>query len=187
MSAEDRREMIADAVIPLLIEHGTGITSRQIAEGVGVAEGTIFRAFGDKDSVIKAAIDKYLDPEPLRKGLAAIDPTLPLEDKVRLMLQLIRVRFSGVVRLMAAIGATERPAPPKDRRLEYATIIARALRPDVERLNCPPERVAHLLRLVAFATSVPPLNQSHPFDEDELVQFVLYGVAGAPADGPPAP
>jgi AcrR family transcriptional regulator len=187
MSAEDRREMIADAVIPLLIEHGTAITSRQIAEGVGVAEGTIFRAFGDKDSVIKAAIDKYLDPEPLRKGLAAIDATLPLEDKVRRMLQLIRVRFSGVVRLMAAIGATERPAPPQDRRLEYAAIIARALQPDIGRLNCPPERVAHLLRLVAFATSVPPLNQSHPFDEDELVQFVLYGVAGAPADGRPAP
>jgi Transcriptional regulator len=179
--------MIADAVIPLLIEHGPALTSREIAEGVGVAEGTIFRAFGDKDSVIKAAVDKYLDPAPLRKGLAAIDVNLPLENKIRLMLRLIQVRFAGVFRLMAAIGATERPTPPADQRLEYASIVARALQPDIERLNCPPERVAHLLRLVAFASSIAPLNQSHPFEEDELVQFVLYGVAGDCVRDPAAP
>ena len=47
--------MIIDAVIPLILEHGVGITSRQIAEAAGVAEGTVFRAFGDKESLIAAA------------------------------------------------------------------------------------------------------------------------------------
>lgn len=182
MTVEDRQSMIVDAVIPLLIEYGPSLTSRQIAEAAGVAEGTIFRAFGDKDSVIRAAVEKCLDPGPLREGLAAIDETLPLEEKLRLMLRLIQNRFSGVIQLMAAIGATERPVPSGAGPLGYAPIIARVLRPDLERLNCPPEEVGHLLRLVAFSTSVGPLNQSHPFSEDQLVRFVLCGVAGEPVD-----
>jgi len=181
LSPEERRAQIVDATIPLVLANGAAVTSKQIAEAAGVAEGTIFRAFGDKDSVIRAAVDKYLDPTPMREGLAAIDAGLPLEEKIRLMLRLIQERFSGVFQLMSAIGATERPAPPHGQRLEYASIIARALRPDLDRLNCPPERVAHLLRLIAFSSSVAPLNESHPFSEDELVDFVLYGVAGRPA------
>ena len=53
--------MIIDAVIPLILEHGVGITSRQIAEAAGVAEGTVFRAFGDKESLIAAAADAFFE------------------------------------------------------------------------------------------------------------------------------
>ncbi|MCU1430433.1 MAG: DNA-binding transcriptional regulator, AcrR family, partial [Actinomycetia bacterium] len=37
--------MIVAATLPLLLEHGDRVTSRQIAEAAGIAEGTIFRAF----------------------------------------------------------------------------------------------------------------------------------------------
>ena len=46
---EERRSMIVAATLPLLLEHGDRVTSRQIAEACGIAEGTIFRAFTDKD------------------------------------------------------------------------------------------------------------------------------------------
>ena len=86
--------MIVDAVIPLLIEHGRDVTtSRQIAEAAGIAEGTIFRVFGDKETLVQAAIEKYLDPEPLREALRCIDPALPLEHKVRAVILLLHERF----------------------------------------------------------------------------------------------
>ncbi|MES1170476.1 MAG: helix-turn-helix domain-containing protein, partial [Leifsonia sp.] len=82
LSVDDRRAMILEAVMPLLTEHGRDISSKQIAEAAGIAEGTVFRAFGDKESLIDAAIVKFLDPEPLRLELRAIDPQLPLDRKV---------------------------------------------------------------------------------------------------------
>ena len=69
--------MIIDAVIPLLLEHGRAVTSKQIAEAAGIAEGTIFRAFGDKETLVQAAIEKYLDPEPLREALRSHRPGAP--------------------------------------------------------------------------------------------------------------
>ena len=45
---DDRREAILEAIIPLLQERGRNVTSRELAEAAEVAEGTLFRAFGDK-------------------------------------------------------------------------------------------------------------------------------------------
>jgi len=185
MSADDRKAMIVDAVIPLLLEHGRGMTSRQIAEAAGIAEGTIFRAFGDKETLVQAAIEKYLDPEPLREALRSIDPALPLENKVRAILYLLRERFASVMRIMPVIGP-ERPPVPQERG-EFARIIARILEPEAQELNWPPERVAHVLRLISFSSAFPALNEGIEFSLDDLARLVLTGIAGtSPHVSPPA-
>ena len=176
MAAEDRKAMIVDAVIPLLLEHGRGVTSRQIAEAAGIAEGTIFRAFGDKEALVQAAIETYLDPEPTRAALRSIDPALPLESKVRAILYLLRERFQKVMRIMPVIGP-QRPPVPQERG-EFARIISRILEPEARELNWPPERVAHLLRLITFSSAFPQLNEGIEFSIDDLTRMVLVGIAG---------
>ncbi|WP_025157046.1 TetR/AcrR family transcriptional regulator [Leifsonia aquatica] len=178
LAPDERKAMIIDAVIPLLVEHGRGVTSRQIAEAAGIAEGTIFRAFGDKETLVTAAIEKYLDPEPLRDALRAIDPGLPLEHKVRAVILLMRERFQSVMRIMAVIGP-ERPHIPQERH-EFARIIARIIEPEAAALNLPPERVAYVLRLLSFASAFPALNEGLEFSVDELARIALLGVAGRP-------
>ena len=162
--------------MPLLAEYGRDISSKQIAEAAGIAEGTVFRAFGDKESLIEAAIVKFLDPEPLRRGLRAIDPRLPLEQKVLAVVMLMRQRFGEIFRIMAMVGGG--PPPRRDQRHEFAAIIGRLLEPEAEDLNWPPERVAHIIRLIAFASSLPALNEHTEFTETELVSIVLYGITG---------
>ena len=44
-----------------------------------IAEGTLFRAFGDTVSSITAAVEKLFDPEPFRLMLRAIDPQALIE------------------------------------------------------------------------------------------------------------
>lgn len=188
LSVEERQDAIIDAVIPLLMDRGQAVTTRQIAEAAGVAEGTIFRAFGDKESLIRAAVAKHLDPGPLRRQLAGIDPALPLEAKVRRVIELLQARFSGVFRLMAAIPEGERPSrPPRPERTEYAGIVARALQPDLDRLTWPAERVAPLIRLIAFSTSMPMFSDDNPFTVDELTRFVLHGITGREPGDPGTP
>jgi AcrR family transcriptional regulator len=181
MPVEDRRAMIIDAVIPLILKHGSNLTSRQIAEEAEIAEGTIFRAFGDKDSLIRAAVEKYFDPLPMRARMAGIDSEAPMRDKVRSVIEILQSRFSGVFSMMSALGQTARPPFQDDKsRTEYARIIADLLRPEIEQLNVLPEHVGPLIRLVAFATALPPLNETITFSIDELTDFVLYGIAGEP-------
>ena len=70
LAPDDRRAMIVAATLPLLLEHGDRVTSRQIAEAAGIAEGTIFRVFADKDEIIRAVVESALDPEPLEVALS---------------------------------------------------------------------------------------------------------------------
>src|SRR5690348_18446345 len=62
MSADERRKAIVDAVIPLLVEKGSEVSTREIAEAAGIAEGTIFRVFPDKRSLMLAAAEEVINP-----------------------------------------------------------------------------------------------------------------------------
>lgn len=178
MSPKERRASIIDAVMPLLVENGRDVTSKQIAEAAGVAEGTIFRAFGDKESLIEAAIAKFLDPEPLRRGLRAIPSELPLDDKIMRIVELMLERFSEIFRVMAAIGGVR---PPKhSHRHLLAEIISDVLSPQLDELNWSPEQAAHAIRLVTFSASFPQINEGTEFTSRELAEIILYGIAGKP-------
>lgn len=181
LSVEDRQSMLIDAVTPLLAEHGQSVTTRQIAECAGVAEGTIFRAFGSKDELIQAAVDRQLDPEPFRVKLRAVDASEPLEAKVRTIVVLMRERFTTVFTLMTALGRMGAPHR-HDPRHDFTEILGQALAPDFERLNFAPERAAQIIRMVALAASVPQIRVGAEFDADEVTTLLLYGLAGVPAD-----
>jgi AcrR family transcriptional regulator len=184
----ERKAAIIEAVIPAMIEHGASLTSRQIAEAAGVAEGTIFRVFGDKETLLREAADAYLDPAPLRASLARIDPSLPLEAKVAQILAVLRKRFHGVISIMSAIGhAGGRPPqvrhPTREQRWEYVSIVAGLVEPELDRLNVPAEDVAPFIRLVAFAMSVPGFTVEPSFDDELLTRLIVYGIAGDSAAG----
>lgn len=52
--------MIVRATLPLLAEHGAAVTTRQIAQAAGIAEGTVFRAFTDKEELLVACVTEAL-------------------------------------------------------------------------------------------------------------------------------
>src|ERR1700750_2170473 len=62
MAPAERRRAIVDVVVPLLLEHGSDVTTRQIAEAAGIAEGTIFRVFPDKAALLMAAAEETMNP-----------------------------------------------------------------------------------------------------------------------------
>ena len=106
--------MIITAAIPLLIKHGEMVTTREIADAAGIAEGTIFRAFADKDELLAAIIDAALDPAPFERSLATIDPDLPLSEIVTRAAGFAQKRVVDVWRLASSIGTrfhdhTKRP------------------------------------------------------------------------------
>jgi AcrR family transcriptional regulator len=182
LSTDDRRAMIIDAVIPLLMEHGRSVTTREIADAADIAEGTIFRVFGDKDALIEAAVGKFLDPTAANRSLRAIDPALPLEAKVNDILFQLRSRMTGIFGIMNAVGMSgppvRRPEPEN-----FEDVIADILRPDLEQLQVSLASVASFVRLIAFASAIPHFNQGHEISTAELASLITYGIAGHPAEG----
>src|SRR3954470_11169638 len=101
---EGRAEIVA-ATLPLVLAHGSAVTTRQIAEAAGIAEGTIFRVFPDKESLVEAAIESALDPAPTDAALRAVDRGLPLEERLRVAVDVLQRRLAEVWRLLSAVGA----------------------------------------------------------------------------------
>src|SRR3954454_11542389 len=96
MPPHERRATIIDAALPLLRRHGNDVTTKQIADAAGIAEGTIFRVFPDKDSLITAVIARVFDPAPTIAAMRAIDSTLPLRDRLEAAIDIITARLDRV-------------------------------------------------------------------------------------------
>lgn len=107
MSPEDRQAAIVEAVLPLVAERGHDVTSRELAQAAGVAEGTLFRAFGDKTVLVGAVAVEGLNragrPEETLAELTGIDPGLPLERRLERVIELGRHRVAEIMRWMTVL------------------------------------------------------------------------------------
>ena len=59
---DERRAAILLAVRPVILARGAAVTSRELAEAAGVAEGTLFRVFTDKVTLVREAVLAAVDP-----------------------------------------------------------------------------------------------------------------------------
>jgi len=192
MSPQERREMLVAATLPLVVQHGLNVTTRQIAEAARVAEGTIFRVFPDKEALIKAAVAKALDPGPVFVELSAIDLELELRDRLVAVTGVLQRRFVMVFNLLIASGMHH---PPEDiakhraaARPTHAAImdeICRILEPDRDRLRCSVPEVVRVLRLLTFSGSHPLISDGQMLNPQQITDVLMYGTLRDRAAAPP--
>lgn len=180
---EDRRKSIIAATIPLLRRHGRAVTTSQIAMAAGVAEGTLFRAFPDKEALICAALETAFDPAPFEAELDNIDRALPLRDKLIAIVEAFQRRVEHIWSLMAMLGI-QLPAARSDaeakmiaeRDAKSRAQIAALFAPHRDELRCDPEHATHLLRAITFAGSHPRIAEGKPLTAGEIVTLLLDGI-----------
>jgi AcrR family transcriptional regulator len=186
MAPADRRAAIIDAARPLVMRYGSAVTTRQIADAGGIAEGTIFRVFPDKESVVQAVVAEVFDPEPTLRGLAAVDRGLPLRERLTAATAVLQDRLSQVFGLLDALGWIRPPEPEEvGRRPQPPAAINDALRaamvdivgPDERRLRVPATELAHVLRLLIFSGTHPMISDGRLLTPEQIVSILLDGLA----------
>jgi AcrR family transcriptional regulator len=170
---EERRSMIVDVTLPLLLQHGELVTTRQIAEAAGIAEGTIFRAFTDKDAVIEAVLEAALDTAELERDLAAINPDLSFEEALVAAVKILQRRVVDIWRLVSSINRfhdkARRPVMDSD------ALIA-LFKQHRGRLRVPPRVAARHLRTLTLSATHPMMIDEAATPR-EIVSLFLHGVA----------
>lgn len=174
LPADERRAAIVAATLPLLLEHGERVTTRQIADAAGIAEGTIFRVFDDKDALLAAVIQAALDPAPLEAAIGAIDPDLPFERAIAAAIEVLQRRVIDVFHLASSVGSRlhDRPRRP----MPDSPALVALLTEHADHLRLEPALAARHLRSVTLALTHPFLVE-HPEPVDGIRSFFLHGAA----------
>jgi AcrR family transcriptional regulator len=198
MAPEERRAAIVAAARPLVMRHGTAVTTRQIAEAADIAEGTIFRVFPDKESVIRAVVAEAFDQTPTLRELAAVDRALPFRERLTVAVTVLQRRVSDVFGLLGALGWTggpperkvhdghRRPADPEQIERDYRAAIVDLVGPDHRLLRVPPAELAHVMRLLVFSATHPLISAGRPLSAAEIVTVLLDGLLDDSAPRPTA-
>lgn len=184
LSSADRRAQIIEAVTPAVLEHGIAITTRQLAEAAGVAEGTLFKAFGDKESLLLALAEYHLATDGSgESGVLALDT---LEDVVTWTLGVLVDRMRFIFRLVMALGPIGQRAAA-DAKADFEASkhrLSERFVPFQDELRVPPVVAAEVVRTLAWAAATHWGEESAVSSVDDILQVLLHGIVRT--DGPGA-
>ena len=185
LPADERRAAIRAATEPLLMQYGREVSTRQIAEAAGIAEGTIFRVFPNKDALIDAVIEDALEAESTIVALLAIDSEADLTARLEQAVEILEARMH---RVFSLFGAFRRNPPPPStdadhqdheqrRRADNAQLTA-ALEAVIgaARLRLPVEQAADLIRSLVFTVTHPVIGTTFSGEPRMIVDTVLHGI-----------
>jgi AcrR family transcriptional regulator len=200
LAPDDRRAMLVATTLELVMASGGDVSTRQIAEAAGVAEGTIFRVFDTKEELLRAAWASVFDPTPLVTELGTVDRATPLEERLELAVEALQAHVGRVIRVLYALRTARDPGmapkptsgPSGHRHPDDAEAILAALAdliaPDAGQLRFEPKEAARRLHLLTFAGSHPMITHGQPLTAPEIVSLLLDGIrAPGCAVAPTAP
>jgi AcrR family transcriptional regulator len=180
---DERRAALIAATEPLLERFGRDVSTRQIAEAAGVAEGTIFRAFATKEALLDAVIEDAYNVERTCDELAEVDLGLSLEERLVAAVAILQDRLRRVVALFWLLRLRKETHDRDSFRAKQQaenellnSAIASLIRPDQDHLRLDALDVASVLRAITFSMSHHILGDQRLAEPQQIVDLVLYGV-----------
>ena len=193
LAPEDRRTAILAALIPLLVEKGGDVTTKEIAQAAGIAEGTIFRVFADKATLLVAAAEEAMNPADGQEEFAA---ALAGAADLRESVVIGAARILDRMRLTMAVMSAVRPylaariheaardkkkiplSPPfmLKAQADLHDRLTGLFEPYADELAVDPATAALALRALTFGAARPEWGLAPALTPDQIADLVLDGV-----------
>lgn len=191
MSPADRRASIVAATLPLLREKGMAVSTKEIAKAAGIAEGTIFRVFDNKEEIVHACLREVLDNKALVVEIGEVDRGLALRDRLAVAVGIMQDHLKELFNLMVVLQSSGRPLQRPDhtdaerRRKEASAELDAAfvdlIGSDASQLRIPAKDFLAYLRMLTLS-SVHPMLEGTNASAEELVGILLEGALKKPSN-----
>lgn len=190
LSPDERRRAIVDVVVPLLVDKGREPSTREIAEAAGIAEGTIFRVFPDKQALWIATAEQTLDPEvELAELHRALHDCTELRTKIVYAADHLLERSQRVMAVMGLMRGVwmadhdklhSRGRPPAfivEANRALMAGLTELFEPHREELSVEPEVAASVLRTLVLGNRHPGSHADYLLGPGDVADVMLHGVA----------
>lgn len=176
--------MIVRAVLPLIVEHGAAVTTAQIARTAGIGEGTIFRAFKDKDELVEACVFEAMRPDGMLELIAEIPLDQPLAKRLADAADVLSAHLERIGAIAGAMQASGmhrrgRHGGRGDRHASFTAMraaIAELFEPERGKLRLPPEQLGGIFLSLLLSRA---RHDQHAVELDALVDVFLHGAVTA--------
>jgi AcrR family transcriptional regulator len=197
LAPEDRRYAILAALIPLLLERGGDVTTKEIAQAAGIAEGTIFRVFADKETLLVAAAEEAINPAGGQEEFAAaMEAASDLRERVVIAADRVLDRMRLTMAVMTAVrpylaarfhdAARDKKKVPLSppfmlqAQKDLHERLTGLFEPYADQLAVDPATAALALRALTFGAARPEWGMAPVLTADQIADLVLDGVLDRP-------
>ncbi|HTF41281.1 MAG TPA: TetR/AcrR family transcriptional regulator [Propionibacteriaceae bacterium] len=180
---DERRAALIAATEPLLERFGREVSTKQIAEAAGIAEGTIFRAFATKEALIDAVIEDAFGIQRTCDELAQVDLALSLEKRLVAAVVILQERLRRVLALFGSLRLRKeahdydsfRAKQQADNELLNSAIVP-LIKPDQDQLRLAAIEAASAVRAITFSMTHHILGDQRLAEPQQIVDLVLHGI-----------